>query len=465
MISKGVDYYAYLSGSPFNVKFQIPSDWGNGVKGVSFSAAERMGSGNFQITEEDIGMLDHTGRYQWTAYQNSNSLGSRYVDIAPSTGNMGSTNMGNMLQTPSHISSNYALSYGFYDSGPGWGSLTNQDQSYVYITDNYSNWMGDLARAMPAILDKPLSTFSLVGAHDAGMFDMTCAQSLLHNATFLGLLGGLLGFAVTDLSASVIMRGIINFAVTQKDNVPTMLDLGVRYFDFRPGYCYPRINNNLYHQHKFIPGYPYASFLNDVLYWLKEHPNEIVVVSANFQGFYSDEMKPTVDTLNTYLNNALAATGTQGSIIPGDKHDMQTSVRSLIAAKKRLIFLNQVGASNDATKYDSYSDSYQTTDVNTIIAALNGMTSSGQNSADYTVLQLQGTATATGGGIFTSVATMSDASSPLMSTKPGFDHSTYPWLQQHVASKFQRDKLIIFLNDFADNALVNYGIGITKQRM
>lgn len=190
-----------------------------------------------------------------------------------------------------------------------------------------------------------------------------------------------------------------------------------------------------------------------------------MVVSANFQGFHSDDMKPSVDTLNTYLTNALAATGTQNTIVPGDKNDLQTSIRNLIAAKKRLIFLNQVGAPDDASKYDSYNDSYETTNVSNIITALNGMSASGQSAYVYTVLQLQGTATATSGGIFTSIASMSDASSPLMSTKPGFDHSTYPWLQQNVATTFQKNQLIVFLNDFADNALVSYGIGITKQRM
>jgi hypothetical protein len=73
---------------------------------------------------------------------------------------------------------------------------------------------------------------------------------------------------------------------------------------------------------------------------------------------------------------------------------------------------------------------------------------------------------ATGGGIFTSVATMSDASSPLMSTKPGFDHSTYAWLQDNVPvpGRFRGDQLMVFLNDFCDNALVDYGFGTSFQR-
>jgi len=146
--------------------------------------------GNLQITEDDIGVLDHTGRFQWDVFYNSNNLAGRYARIAPSTGDMGDTNMGNMLQTPSLIGLDYAISYGFYDAGAGWGSLTNQDQSYVYVTDNYSNWMGDLGKSMPSIMDKPFSTFALAGAHDSGMFDVTCLNTLLKDATFLSMLGG-----------------------------------------------------------------------------------------------------------------------------------------------------------------------------------------------------------------------------------------------------------------------------------
>ena len=90
---------------------------------------------------------------------------------------------------------------------------------------------------------------------------------------------------------------------------------------------------------------------------------------------------------------------------------------------------------------------------------------SSEKGTDYTVLQLQGTANGTGGGIYKSIATMSDASSPLMSTKADFDHSTYPWLEANVPSKFSKKKLLIFLNDFAGNGLTSYAIAMTKSRI
>jgi hypothetical protein len=462
MPSKGVDYYAYVSTSPFSVAFSKPTDWGESTTTISFSTISSMLSGNVQIDETDIGISEHTGRFQWTAYQNGGALANRYAKIAPLTGNLGDADMGSILQTPSLIGSNYALSYGFYDAGPGWGSLTNQDQSYIYLTDNYSTWMSDLASAEPALLNQPFSVFALPGAHDAGMFDTTYVSQLVGNSIFQAALAAVIG-PIGLLASSAIMRAVINLAFTQKDTITTMLNLGVRYFDFRPGYYYGNISSGICHQHNFIPGYPYQSFLNDVLTWLQAHPREIIVVSANFQGFASDSMRPAADVLTSMVMAAQLKTGTQ-SLAIGGQSDLSTSIGALIDTNKRLIFLNQVGAPDDATKYDSYNGSYATTSVDNILAALNGMQASQQASYTYTVLQLQGTANSLDSGSFTSIATMSDASSPLMSTKANFDHSTYPWLSTNVPSKFSLNNLIVFLNDFVDNALVSYAIRITRQR-
>ncbi len=471
MPSKGLDYYAYLGSSSYSLDFQFPSDWGDDTKHDGFSSYEQMGHGNHQISEEDIGVSDHYGRYEWVASKNGSSIASRYAEIAPSTGDMGDSDMGNMLATPSIVTSNYVVSYGFYDAGPGWGSLTNQDQSYVYVTSNHSNWMGDVAQST-SLGQLPFSHIALPGVHDSGMFDTTEINSLLNDATFISwlasILSPLVGIAVTEfleLSHSEWLHLLVNFAFTQKDNITTMLNLGIRYFDFRPGYCAPGYLGNLYHQHNFIPGYSYSGFLQDVLNWLKANPTEIVVVSLNFQGFLSTSMQPSLSTLSTYLTNAQNATGTT-SILTGDKNDLSRTYSDLCSSNTRLIFLNQVGASDDATKYDSYdADTYQTTDVSNVIGALNGMSGSNQSGYDYTVLQLQATAEATGGGIFSNIATISDATSVILSTKAMFDNQTYAWLRQNVANEFGFTQTIVFLNDFGDNALVDIAKDITKQRV
>jgi len=95
--------------------------------------------------------------------------------------------MGVMPSTPSLINPGFALSYGFYDSGSGISGLTNQDQSYVYLTGSRATWMGDLVKALGSNLsDKPFNVWALPGAHDAGMFDTTFLDTILTNSAFIG---------------------------------------------------------------------------------------------------------------------------------------------------------------------------------------------------------------------------------------------------------------------------------------
>ncbi|AWB08674.1 hypothetical protein A6A40_27285 (plasmid) [Azospirillum humicireducens] len=377
-----------------------------------------------------------------------------------------------MMATPSLSAPGFALSYGFYDSGPGFGDLTNQDQAYAYLTPPVFNWMGQLVTANPAAADQPFSSFCLPGAHDAGTFDLTCVRNLLANSNAASALLSILGSAafgvVVKLAASQALTAITNLAVTQKDNVISMLNMGCRYFDFRPGYLPPQIrpfDGGIYHEHTVIPGYPFASFLNDVLNWLAANPSEIVVVSANNQGFYDPSMTPDEATLAGILSSAQQST--QSKIAIGDAGDLSSTYGTLIAANKRLIFLNQISNWMQAAKYDSYNDdSYATTQPGNIIAALSAMTAAGQSGSNYTVLQLQGTATSTGAAVVTSCAlSQSNASSPLMSTKAFFDSATYPWLLANVNKNLLKNQLVVFLNDFVDNALAQTASAITLQRM
>ncbi len=466
--SKGVDCYAFLDlNGQFSASFAKPIN--DAKEEASFPLGEPglIKHRNLQIDGDDIPWTWSTGRFRWEARRGNTVLVKRFAEISPFTGNLGQTDMGKMLDTPSQFGPGWAVSYGFYDSGNGKISgLTNQDQSYVYITRNQSDWMGELASSLGrTFTEKPFSMLALPGSHDAGMFDAKVLGHLITSAAFLAYLAPVLGSGIVTLASPLIYRAAINFAMTQKDNIANQLKLGVRYFDFRPGHCaVPVPAMGLYHQHSVIPGYSYQSFLEDVLNFLNHHPTEIVVVSANFQGIAMDFMKATLAQLEDTLRAAQKATGTQNSIVAGNKLDLRTTYKSLIAANKRLIFLNQVGAADDATKYDSYSDDSKTTDVNAILRSLEAMTSSGQSGADYTVLQLQGTATGLAGGGFASVVTLSDASSPLLSTKPAFDSKTYPWLRANVASRFSSEKLMVFLNDFVDNALVSTAIEVTKQR-
>ncbi len=464
--SKGIDYYAYLGSNSFTVDFSKPADWGLETTSVTETTPGTMLSGNFQISESDIGFFEHTGRFQWTAYNSGTTIDSKYADISPLFGNLGSATMGIMMRTPSIINPTDAVSFGFYDSGPGYGTLTNQDQSYVYVTPPLSHWMTDLQASNPELLNAPFSVFALPGAHDAGMCTAATFKKVVDNPVLIALLAAVIGVIPAILVENVATRAIINFAITQKDTITTMLNLGTRYFDFRPGYTYKKILPGIYHEHNFIPGYEYSGFLEDVLTWLAANPKEFVVVSLGFAGFNKDVKKPSVTTLNAKIVEAQTATKTTNITI-GDATALSQKVSALLSSNTRLIFLNQIGPgtdARDAQSQDSYDGSYETTDVNKIIKRLNKMKSVPPNPKVYTVLQLQGTASGTLGGIFGSIATMSDASSPLMSTKPGFDQATYKWVQTN-AGKFSTDYPLVFLNDFADNALATIARNVTVQRL
>jgi hypothetical protein len=470
--AKGVDYYAYLDRTfPAEVRFSQPTNGGKSTQTYTLSTPDLIQSGNLQITQADIGIA-LSGRFAWSASEAGQSrvLASHYADIEPVSGNLYDSDMGVMLNTPSLTNSGFALSYGFYDSGSGVSGLTNQDQSYVYLTGSRATWMGDLVQQVGSNLsNKPFNVWVLPGAHDSGMFDTTMLDTILTNTAFIGDVATAFGIPIGPLLSvgpALFRRGIVNMAFTQKDDVATMLNLGVRYLDFRPGYCISQsLSSDIFHQHAVIPGYSYADFLGDVVYWLTGNRTEIVVVSANFQGFALPAMQPTPATLNNLLTQALADNAPGGTIVPGDKSDLATSYSKLIEQKKRLIFLNQVGASDDASKYDSYNSSlYATTNVDTIMQALSGMNDAGQNGYDYTVLQLQGTSTELKGVIAAAFATVSDASSPLMSTKAMFDTVTYSWVLNYVPQNLSTNQLLILLNDFCDNALATYAMQITQAR-
>jgi hypothetical protein len=469
---KGVDYYAFVDPTlNAEVTFSQPINGGSSTQSYTVSSANDVQGGNLQITQADIG-LAVSGRFLWTAYDKGkgSSLASHYADIEPTIGNLWGSDMENMLETPSITTPGYDISYGFYDSGSGASGLTNQDQAYVYLTPSRATWMGELVKQMGSSLAaKPFHVWALPGAHDAGTFDTTVLNTLLTSAKFIGYLTNVFFVPVGALLSTgpaLLQRGIINMAVTQKDNIATMLDLGVRYFDFRPGYMVSSdLSPGIYHQHLVVPGYAYSDFLNDIVYWLTSNDSEIVVVSSNFQGFLSGSMQPSPDVLNAALQQALVDQAPGGTIVPGDKTDLNSSYATLIKEKKRLIFLNQIGAPNDASKYDSYSaEAYETTEVATILNALNSMTAAGQAAHDYTVLQLQGTATGLKSVIAAAFGTLSDASSPLLSTKAMFDGPTYLTALNLAQYVLQPTQLLVLLNDFCDNALATYAMRMTEAR-
>lgn len=442
MASKGIDCFTYLSTSQFQT---VVASRGN--SDINFTEGGKMQMEHCEIEKSSLngpgGIFENTGRLRIDAYSNNSELLSRYAEINPVTGNIADSNMKNMLETTSEIGDNYAVSYGFYDAGAG-----KSHQVYVYVTDNYSNWMGDLINATPQLKEQPFGTFVLPGSHDAGSFTAFLNDEIIQS------IFNALGAELPEMSMA--KRAIVNLFYTQKDDINTQLKLGIRYFDFRPGYTINRlVDNELRHQHNFLPGYRFDSFLSDVVGFLEAHQNEVVVVNIKYDGFAQDDMKPSDEVVKEYISNAIV----NSNIQIGTREDLNLTTSTILEQNKRLIVLQRTNNCRD-----SYNDSYKTDDPNKIIESMNSILA--ETEGDWTVLQLQGTFSGVfWGGITSGILTLSDASSPLLSTKAKFDYATYDWIGQkdNVASKCGKN-LLVLLNDFVDNALVSYAISITKQR-
>ncbi len=473
MVSKGVDYYGFIDNDGLpgttTVEFTGPQ------VGSTLTSSQNFRKNNLQIESSKLPWYEFDGDFTWTAAMMPGGLiAAKKNRISTVTGNLQyGSQMTNMLSMPPIRSQQGALiDYGFYDAGDGSSGLTNQDQSWVYCTRDFSHWMGDLAAHYPQVHDKQFHNFALPGAHDAGMMTMDTVNALLSSPQSKALLAAIALFnpilmaAIMAVAGNSVPQVIMNASMTQKDTVADMLMLGCRYFDFRPGTMYSEIPGvpGRYHQHLVIPGIAYVGFLTDLLRWLQDHPTEIVVVSCNTQGFAEASMRPSPQDLEADWNAAVQRSGVR-TIKAGDASSLSWSYDDLITGGVRVIFLNQIDQRNpESSKYDSYDNAaYATLTPGPIIERLDQMTSKGQEDDTYTVLQLQGTASNAIG--YQGFVSKSWTSSPLMSTKALFDTATLPWVTRVGRNNLKAQKLVVLLNDFIDNATAYIAIHWTVARM
>lgn len=461
MVQRDVDYY-FVNSSKFELNAEAKNaDGSYALSPISVPATPLITSGHCEITYERQGA--HTsGDFQFSTTTSPPQDFRESVNLL--TGNT-SGPLENMMDTPSVIGNDFCLSYGMFNAGTGTGTgLTDHDQIYAYLTPSQKNWMGALAEEHEAVRNAPFASFVLPGAHDAGTFDLSQVNKLLgtsagHQALTEVISDGIPGGkSVTGLLAQQVKHVIVGEAVTQKDDVSTMLDLGCRHFDFRPGHVPGPLRNilpDLYHIHTVVPGQTYKGFMKDLMSWLVANPTEIATVRLSTSGFLDHgTMDPSAEMLQSQFQEAQQAAGA-ASIQIGSALDLQTAYNSLIKSNKRLFLLNQPGIDwSPATSYNSYNDSYATTDPTVILNALKAMNSSGQSGKDFTILQLQATATGQNAinNVIALAGSLSKAYSPLMSTKPLMDCNTYPWLLDN-ASNLKNNNLLVLLNDFVDNAL------------
>jgi hypothetical protein len=167
--SKGLDLYSYISAAAqtdtYTIKFEVNP-------GTSFLNTRNDNFSVKQLEVEATSLRSCTGRFQWSALKNGAVVASGWNDINALTGQL---ERGTMLATkhnlPIVLPDNVIVVYGFYQSGPGIAGLPNRHQCYVIISPGQSNWMSTVAAPGTPAAEKPVSSFALAAAHDAGMFD------------------------------------------------------------------------------------------------------------------------------------------------------------------------------------------------------------------------------------------------------------------------------------------------------
>jgi hypothetical protein len=421
MPSKGVQVYSYIGAPGCQIEFSVPGT--NLVK----NDLRRYANDHLEVDKAHIkGPFNFSGIFAFKVIQNGHEITQQSVEINTMTGNLGSSTMASMANQISIVTNDVVVCYGFYDAGPGVAGLPSSDQCYVTVSPNYSSWQGSVAPPGSQQASKPFSHFFLPAVHDVGMNSMQSCDALLANSstlvdiltsiepTFAKVAATLSHEAVKAMAPNII-RGL---AITQKDPLPTMLEIGARYFEFRPAFLHNAsrphhpIPDELYFSHSAIPGMQYDEFLHDVVQFLVAHPTEIVVVQNRWDGVPPECAHPSDQDLSNYLNTALE--GSNGAVVAGSEDDMRNlTIEQLRDQRKRLIIFK------DSDSFSTYTDAGNATlNGDSIIAEFNNISAQSQAGKPFTNLQCQATATNVVEAVVYSVLAANASSSCLLATKP-----------------------------------------------
>ena len=463
MPSKSVEFrYFKTQGFSFEiVKKDVGEDYEreftNEDSGYFYSRKELNGGVPF--------LRDNTTFFQFFAKKNGGNVYERSMRVNATSGNIEDVDAKNLC-IDSIIEREYCLSFGLYDSDSGGISgLTNSHQVWATITPNRSEWQKQLFEQVSTDKVK-LKNLVLPGSHDAGMFQ----------------------------SSGVI--AVDNLAKTQKESIRQQLLLGARFFDVRPaaiksdlsnidfsfennsfGDFFAKIGKGtltnimqgasgvLRHIHMLIPGCTYEEFLRDIVDFLNQHKNEIVVVKISQSGIdnqfcdipsYSDVVRQTEEMLKKKFS---------GNIKIGNRDSLEKSIKSLVENNERVILID-----NDGSKIvSSYSDDYGSFDSQVIVNSLNKVNSAcqkGETAGKMLVdLQLQLTATNVGGAIARAATGTHIATSPLLATKSRTDVDSYNWLSSNLPAFSTNLPLVSLINDFYDNGLTEVAYQANLKRL
>lgn len=468
MPSKGIKCYAYIAVDNLEIEFTAPK------QSVKRRDQHQFTADHLEVESSNLGRLKFTGKFEFIVRRDGRELTKQWVDVNTLTGKLENGSMVNMEQTPSVFVEDLIIAYGFYDAGPGLAQLPKQHQCYVTVIRNYNNWMRDVIPPGDDKENRPFKKMVLPCAHDIGMNSMQTALSLLKNSG-TGIIKEVLGRSlpnvfdifnkVGDGAINRIAPDIIRaLAITQKDSLTTILQLGARYFEFRPAKCHRQmqkvspLEDTWYFQHGAIPGMPYRQFLTDVVQFLLDHRDEIVVVHNRWDGVPGDCPRPNDDELRAVVQDVLRDKDLQ----VGSESDMlNKSVRDLRNERRRLIIIQ------NASQTSNYDDAANATlNGDSMLARLQTMSKEGPPNHAIALLQCQATSTNIRYVIIASVLDNDVSTSPILATKGICDGKILPAIRGEEGKRWMRSEgLVVLGNDFFDGGTADVGIELCRARL
>lgn len=468
MPSKGIKCYSYISAPDIELEFLVPK------KTVKRTTQNEFATDHLEVESSNLGAFKFVGKFEFVVRRSGRELTRQWVDVNTMTGKLEKGTMANMDQTPSVFAEDVIVSYGLYDAGPGLAQLPKQHQCYVTVARNLENWMRDAIPPDDEKAGKPFKKVVLPSAHDIGMNSMQTSSALLKNAG-TGIIKELLGRSlpnvfdifnkVGDGAVNRIAPDIIRaLAITQKDSLNAILALGARYFEFRPAKCHRQmqrvspLEDTWYFQHGAIPGMPYRQFLADVVAFLAEHRDEIVVVQNRWDGVPGECPRPSDDELRGVLDDVLRDKDIQA----GNQDDMlNKSTRDLRNERKRLIVLKNA---SQVSNYDDAANATLTGD--SMVAKLQDMARNPPRDHPILLLQCQATATNIRDVIVASVLDSDVSTSPILATKGICDSKILPLLRGDTGRALTKDEgVVVLMNDFFCGATADVAVGMCKERL
>ncbi|KAF9437515.1 hypothetical protein BGZ76_000448 [Entomortierella beljakovae] len=468
MPSKGITVYSYISVKGYEVEFSIP------YERIQNTADDNFTSKNLEIESSKIPGLRNIGRFEWQVLLDGEVVASAYNDISANSGNVHDGTMKATSEFSPIITSDAIITYGFYDAGHGAFGLTNRHQCYVTICsrDNAS-WMSTVAPPGSPQAQKPFSRFALAAPHDNGMNGMKICDAIFSAAdsdtivTLRKYFPALRFFDhISDHILNTKLPNIVyGVSITQKKEIPVMLALGARYFEYRPAKLLPvfrkigRLPDKFYFQHSCIPGLAFDEFLSQQVNFLDRHPNEFIVLHIRWDNIVQDCVRPTDQEIFDMLTEACSQ-ASRNYITWGGRECFSQPIDALRQSGKRIICVIQ------ADKYDSWTaKAYATLTVQPILEQFESMNTEGQEDTDLTILQCQATSQSIKEVLVHSVLNAHSASSCLTSTKGALDMQTLPWIRNNALDRLKAERTLVIMNDFIDGATTDTSIELSKQRL